>query len=233
MELRKVVVPSLKEAFVIEMENQILSGALKIGEKLPPERELVEKTGVSLSVVGAGISELESKGFVEIRPRQGVFVTDYIEKGTVATLTSIMRYNNARLNSREVRSLIESRIVLEQLMVKQVIARGDFEKVKALQQYLDIMRDSRDIAIITDAALDFFHGLSIQSDNILLPLLYNSFRTPMVGMYIRYMEKNGTDTIFNSSSTLFALVCAKKTREAQDYVTEYLTNVIEGKTAIY
>ena len=64
MAFRKLTTPSLKEVFVQEVENMILSGELKIGDKLPPESELVESTGVSLSVVTAGIAELESCGFV-------------------------------------------------------------------------------------------------------------------------------------------------------------------------
>ena len=85
---------SLKESFVQSIENKILSGELKIGDKLPPEREIVETMGISLTVVNAGIAELAGKGFVEVRPRQGVFVTDYIHKGTMETLVSVMRYNN-------------------------------------------------------------------------------------------------------------------------------------------
>ena len=49
---------SLKESFVQSIENKILSGELKIGDKLPPEREIVETMGISLTVVNAGIAEL-------------------------------------------------------------------------------------------------------------------------------------------------------------------------------
>ena len=42
MAFRKLTTPSLKEVFVQEVENMILSGELKIGDKLPSERELAE-----------------------------------------------------------------------------------------------------------------------------------------------------------------------------------------------
>ena len=72
MQFPKLSAPSLKELFVQEMENMILSGKLAIGSKLPPERELAKAMQVSRAVVNAGLNEMEAKGFVEIRPRVGL-----------------------------------------------------------------------------------------------------------------------------------------------------------------
>ena len=58
---------SVRQAFVQELENKILSGELSVGEKLPPARELCHIMGVSLTVVNAGVSELVSKGFLEVK----------------------------------------------------------------------------------------------------------------------------------------------------------------------
>lgn len=232
MAFRKLSTPSLKEVFIHEIENMILSGELKIGDKLPPEREIVESMGISLSVVTAGIAELESKGFVEIRPRQGVFVSDYIHKGSLDTLVSLMRYNNGKLNRREVLSLIETRIVMEQLMVRQVIERGDSAKIAELERYFDIMKSQNDFEAVANTALDFIHEMSIQSDNILLPLLYHSFRAPMLGMYTRYMEKNGIQPVYDTARTLFELVRTRSIERAHEFVDVYLRRVIDGDTAI-
>ena len=56
MEFKKLSAPSLKELFITELQNMILSGKLEIGEKLPPERELAESMHVSRAVINAGIS---------------------------------------------------------------------------------------------------------------------------------------------------------------------------------
>ena len=53
----------LRELFVNELQNMILSGKLEIGSKLPPERELAESMKVSRAVINSGIAELEKKGF--------------------------------------------------------------------------------------------------------------------------------------------------------------------------
>jgi hypothetical protein len=68
---------------------------------------------VSRPVISAGLVELEKLGFVEIVPRQGVYVSDYRRKGTVETLVAIMRYNGGAMRKNEVRSLLETRDSLE------------------------------------------------------------------------------------------------------------------------
>ena len=52
---------SVRQAFVQELENKILSGELRVGEKLPPARELCHIMGVS---------ELVSKGFLEVKQQK-------------------------------------------------------------------------------------------------------------------------------------------------------------------
>ena len=115
MQFQKLSAPSLKELFVTQLENKILSGELKVGEKLPSERELATSMQVSRAVVNAGISEMEQKGFLIVRPRVGTFVEDYRKNGTLETLVSIMKYNGGSLAKDEVKSVLELRIVLVNL----------------------------------------------------------------------------------------------------------------------
>ena len=43
MKFKRIISLTLKELFIEEIETQILSGTLAIGEKLPPEREIVQQ----------------------------------------------------------------------------------------------------------------------------------------------------------------------------------------------
>lgn len=96
MEFEKLVSPSLKDLFITHIEAMILSGELPVGQQLPPERQLAQSMGVSRAVVNSGVAELERRGFLEVRPRVGTFVTDYRRAGTLDTLKSIMTYNRGR-----------------------------------------------------------------------------------------------------------------------------------------
>lgn len=59
MGFSKISTLSLTELFVQQIENMILSGELKIGEQIPPARELSIRMGVSRPVISAGVVELE------------------------------------------------------------------------------------------------------------------------------------------------------------------------------
>jgi GntR family transcriptional regulator, uxu operon transcriptional repressor len=53
---------------------QILSSEVKAGERLPPERVLAERYGVSRTSIREAIIALEIRGIVEVRPGSGIYV---------------------------------------------------------------------------------------------------------------------------------------------------------------
>lgn len=112
MEFQKISSPSLRELFVEQVQHMILSGKLKTGEKLPPERQLAEEMQVSRAVVNGGIADLQRMGFLIVKPRSGTYVADYRRTGTIETLLSIMKYNGGSLRNEEIRSIFEVRIAL-------------------------------------------------------------------------------------------------------------------------
>ena len=140
----KITALSMTDLFVQQIENMILSGELAIGEQLPPARELAVKMGVSRTVVTAGLVELEKLGFVEIKPRQGVYVCDYRRRGTMETLVAIMRYNGGALRKNEVRSLLETRDAMESMCMRLVVECADTAALEALAPILESIRASRD-----------------------------------------------------------------------------------------
>jgi GntR family transcriptional regulator/MocR family aminotransferase len=56
------------------LEHEIAIGALDPALPLPSSRELARELGVSRNTVNTAYLELESEGFVDARPRQGLFV---------------------------------------------------------------------------------------------------------------------------------------------------------------
>ena len=115
MEFERLYAPSLKELFVQQLQDRILSGDLPMGTKLPPVRELCQQMRVSRAVVNSGVTELARQGFLEIRPRQGTYVADYRRNGNLDTLVAIMHDNGEILGKDEIRSILEVRDALDKL----------------------------------------------------------------------------------------------------------------------
>lgn len=90
MEFKNVNNLSLKSLFIKEIESMIISGKLPQGSKLPPERELAKKMGMSKTAVNSGIADMAKKGFLEIKPRQGTYVANYTKYGNIDVILSII-----------------------------------------------------------------------------------------------------------------------------------------------
>ncbi len=222
----KITALSLTSLFVQQIENMILSGELNVGEQLPPARELSVKMGVSRPVISAGLVELEKLGFVEVRPRQGVFVSDYRRKGTVETLVAIMRYNGGLMRQSEVKSLLEVREQLECLCVELVMKRAAFEELEGLGAILDELRDAKDNETAADAVFRFYHELAILSGNVLLPLMYYSFRSPGIYLWELYCKRCGIEALYKLKLGFYKALLNGDREEALEKTHMIMTDAI-------
>lgn len=234
MDFAKLKAPTLKELFVRELETMILSGKLKIGEKLPPERTLAEQMQVSRAVVNGGIAELSRKGFLKVKPRSGVFVMDYRRYGTVETLLSIMNYNGGHLRQDEIRSILEMKMIVDKLAVELSVDRHSDEDITSLERYLDKMEKRNDNdAKAADAAFSFYHELAMISQNTLLPLIYRSFRVPVTHLWIRFIQKYGNELVCNNAQEILKALKNHNKSKAIAAVEKAISSSISGVNEIY
>ena len=78
MPFENVQSEKLSAAVVRQIEQLILRGILSPGERLPAERELAEKLGVSRPSLREALAELQASGLLEARPGAGVFVAEVL-----------------------------------------------------------------------------------------------------------------------------------------------------------
>lgn len=233
MLFKKLNAPSLKELFITEIEHMILSGKLEIGAKLPPERELAESMQVSRAVVNSGISELEKKGFLVVRPRIGTFVADYRKYGTTETLVSIMHYNGGMLRDKEIRSTLEVRIIFMNLAATLAIEHATDEEIQTLEKYLTALKQCNDPEEAASLIFSFSHELSFISGNSLLPLFFISFRDLVCSLWSRFAEKYGLEPLVESAATIYQYVSARDKEGVTNYITESTQQSIDGCRQIY
>jgi GntR family transcriptional repressor for pyruvate dehydrogenase complex len=233
MEFKKLNAPSLRELFVNELQNMILSGKLEIGSKLPPERELAESMKVSRAVINSGIAELEKKGFLVVRPRIGTFVADYHRDGSLDTLVAIMNYNGGVLKNREVKSVLETRIMFMVEATRFAIDRASDEELLGLQEYVYQMENCTDPEKTASLIFEFSHEIAYISGNTLLPLFFISFRDLVCSLWIRYGQKYGTKELYYSAKKIFDCLLARDKEAVKDFITTSTMESIDGSRTIY
>lgn len=78
MPFQKIEAEKLSQTVVHQIELLILRGILRPGERLPSERELSEKLGVSRPSLREAVASLQDRGLLTSRPNAGIFVADVL-----------------------------------------------------------------------------------------------------------------------------------------------------------
>ena len=119
---------SITDEVVKRIQEQITSGKMKIGEKLPVEGEMQKAFGVGRSTVREAVRVLVAMGLVEMRTGLGAFVKN-IHEPSDAAIEDWMVENEERLvDLMDIRSLVESRAV------ELAIERGTPEEIEQIAE---------------------------------------------------------------------------------------------------
>lgn len=233
MEFQKISSPSLRELFVEQLQHMILSDKLKIGEKLPSERQLAETMQVSRAVVNGGISDLEKMGFLVVKPRSGTYVADYRRQGTLDTLTAIMQYNGGRIRNDEIRSILEIRTALDTLAAELCVDHISDEDVQVLFEKVEQIRTAATISEATQAAFEFQHEFALISGNTLIPLIFQSFKAPISTLWDRFCTLYGIDTLYKSNYKTWSYIRDRDTKGAIDWFHQTAVICTTGDWKLY
>lgn len=233
MEFAKLSSPSLKDLFIQQLQGMILSGALPVGTQLPPERTLAEQMRVSRTVVNSGLAELSDQGFLEVRPRQGTCVADYRRRGNLSTLVAIMQYKGGVLGRDEIRSILEVRRALEHLAAERAILYASDEALERLGEALEQIIAAPGAEQAAEAAFTFQHELALVGGNSIVPLIYYSFKPPVIALWVRFCNLYGIPALVSNTQKLYSLLCARDLEGASRWIDAYLEQAISGKQQIY
>ncbi len=180
MQLNEIVAPTMKELFIKEIVTLILSGQLTPGEKLLTEREMASQMKISRSIVNLGMSELENMGFIEILPRKGAYVSDYIKKGKLDTLIAIANFNGGRFDKNTLNSIMQFRKLNEcEGTYLCALNRSDKIVYELKDIYNQIIAED-DPNALGKLVFMFHHTILCGSQNNIFPLVYNAFESILI-----------------------------------------------------
>ena len=232
MNFDKISVMSVREEFVRAIENKILSGELKVGDRLPSARELCTMMGVSLTSVTTGITELANKGFLKVKPRHGVYVKDYRKEATPETFFAILRYNGGNLNAHEIRSFTETRIAADPLVARLAAERASDEELAELPGLLEDFLSCGTIPEACEAVTALCYRLYQLSDNSIFTMMYKTTMDAQKGMYAMYFKKNGLQNAREVMKAVVEALVKRGSGTAGSLLLSSMESVISGPTSI-
>lgn len=123
----------LSDAAVDQILQAIANGQLKVGDKIPSERELMRQLNVGRASVREALRKLETMGVVDVRPGQGSVIVNTLTHAPASQLWKTW----VSAHREEVFQLLEVREALETKAAALAARHASAEDIEALRSAVD------------------------------------------------------------------------------------------------
>jgi GntR family transcriptional regulator, transcriptional repressor for pyruvate dehydrogenase complex len=159
------------EQIAQQLQRMILDGLMKVGDKLPPERELAEMLQVSRGSLRDAIRTLELMGLVEARQGEGTVVCNPSVNSLINPLATVL------LRQRElIGDLLEFRRMIEPTLAARAAANATDQEVAFMEDILRRQKEKVDrgeLAIEEDS--EFHYSIARAAGNSVVLKVLDAF----------------------------------------------------------
>ncbi len=218
-----ISVKSVKESFVDDMLQKIISGKLKPGDRLPPEREIAAATGISRSIVNQGLLQLESMGFVEIKPRHGTVVADFMKNPTPQSIDALLRYGFTDIDTQLLINMVDFRIMFEKESARLACSNAYESTLEKMEAQIEHMTaDSEENAA---AQYQFHYHLAQASGNYFYSMIFKGFELIIKALIKRHYDlfPKDIESAADAHRELLAAIRDKNAELAAKLVEDIIT----------
>lgn len=208
------------QQIVDRVRNAVLAGELQIGDRLPPERELIRLTGFSRAVVREGLRILEADGLIALYAgRNGGAVIERPKTDRLAsTFDVLLAFESIGVKEvTEVLRMFETQIV--ELAVERISAH-DIEDLK--RTITRIEEDPADVELVRIESNRFHILLAEATRNRMLALLARIIRQVVIRMDYEPRSANALQ-IAKAHQRILDAIVAKDAETAKRRAIRHLT----------
>lgn len=202
------------------------------GERIPSERELAERFGVSRGLLREALSALEAMRVIQRRPQSGIYLRDVAREASVDMLV-LESDLGLPVSAADVKDLNEFRSMLEVQSVGLACTRRTDEDIARIDAVLEASR-ARHAAgqSLSEQDAQFHMALCAASGNRLIQRAANSFWLASAARRERYFSEpaNGLRSI-QQHTALREAVAAGDAGRALSVLEDHLGNVERYWTA--
>jgi len=215
----KVTGRKLTDVIIEQLKNKIFSGVYKVGDRLPPEPQLMEELGVGRSTLREGIKVLVHAGILEVKQGKGTRILSLEWRSETSF--------NQLLPKADRKDVYEARAMLDQEVAKLASRRRTDEDLLNIKTCLDKRfkaLQEGNYATYVEADIDFHLAIAKASGNQVLYNLYQSF-IPVLRKILSSLIINDV-TIYKDNSeiheNLFQAILAQDEEKAIRSVNQNL-----------
>ena len=162
----------------------------KVGDRLPPERIMLDEYDVGRGTLRESLRFLELQGVIALKPGPGggPIVQQPDSEGLATAITLLLQFENAPF-----RTVVEARTALEPMMARLAAERISDEQLATLKYSVDHMRENlQDEEIFVEMSRVFHDTVAQGSGNALFGYLIHALLDMLDGsaMGMEYPEKH-------------------------------------------
>lgn len=160
------------ETVISFFTDAIIAGKLKVGEKLPPEREIAEHLGVSRNSVREAIRFMDMTGVISSQQGSGNYITCDFEKSMTQSLAMMFALNQT--DSRQINQL---RWGLETRAAILVVEHASDQEIEDIIQCVENLENSQDETLNIGLDKQIHYTMAKASRNVLIISILNALST--------------------------------------------------------
>lgn len=199
MPFQRIEADKLSQSVVRQIERLILQGILRPGERLPSEREMADRMGVSRPSVREAVAELEAAGLLVTRAGSGIYVAEVLGSAFSPALIRLFATHDDAVND-----YVSFRRDLEGLAAERAAKLGsdtDLKVVDTIFAKMEAAHSKRDPSDEARLDADFHMAIMEASHNvILLHMMRSMFDLLREGVFYN------RQTVFKQRQTREALL---------------------------
>ena len=215
----------ISHSVVRQIEHLILRGILKPGERLPSERELADRLGVSRPSLREALTELQASGLLTTRAGSGVFVADVLGSAFSDTLVRLFAGHD-----EAVFDYIAFRRDMEGLAAERAATRGtdtDLKVIDAIFMKMEAAHAKRDPSEEAGFDADFHLSIIEASHNvIMLHMMRSMYQLLREGVFynrqIMFKQRMRRDTLLDQHRRINDALQARDADGARKAVEAHL-----------
>ncbi len=220
----------ISQSVVRQIEQLILRGILKPGERLPSERELSERLGVSRPSLREALSELQESGLLASRAGSGVFVGDVL--GSAFSDTLVRLFSN---HDEAVFDYIAFRRDMEGLAAERAATNGtdtDLQVIDTIFKKMESAHTKRNPTEEAGLDADFHLSIIEASHNvIMLHMMRSMYQLLREGVFynrqIMFKQRTTRDQLLDQHRAINVALQARDAAGARAAVEAHL-GFVEG-----
>jgi GntR family negative regulator for fad regulon and positive regulator of fabA len=179
-----IALPKPAEVAESRLIDAILEGHFKVGEYLPPERELATQLGITRPTLREALQRLARDGWLDIHQGKPTRVCDFWHEGNLAVLSAIAQHSD-HLPPDFIPNLLYVRLLLSPAYIRMAVEREANQVIEILNGYAQITNTPEAFATFD---WQLHHHLTVLSGNPIFTLILNGFRNlypAMARLYFR------------------------------------------------